>query len=350
MSAEMEDQWDSPAPPGPNSPRKRRGAPRLRLGAVLAVVVVIGFVAWLLVRGNGSSTPEGTGSTTTAHKTVAAISRQGLTTLAGSVGTPIYWAGPAARVRYELTQTPDGRYFVRYLPAGVPVGASKQYLFVATFPMTNAFAATTGVANRSNSVKVAVAGGVAFYSRSSPKNVYVAYPGLDYQIEVFDPRPQQARQLVTQGRIEPVAGSSQTTATVPTAVSLTQLKALPAKIGHPVYWAGAQPGSTYELTQTANGRIFIRYLPSSKSVGTTTQHLFVATFPLPGAFAATKGVANRADSVKIPLAGAVAFYSRSSPTNVYLAYPGSDYQIEVFDPNAAHARQLVRSGHVRAIP
>jgi hypothetical protein len=316
--------------------------PRLRLGAVLSVAVVIAFVVWLLVRGNGGSTPQ-------AHKTVAAISGQGLATLAGSLGTPIYWAGPTSGVRYELTQTPHGRYFVRYLPTGASVGTNTPYLFVATIPMTNAFTATTAVANRSDSVKIPVTGGVAFYSRSSPKNVYIAYRGSDYQIEVFDPDPQHARQLVAQGRIEPVS-AKQTAAAAPTTASPSQLKALPAKVGHPVYWAGAQPGSTYELTQTASGRIFVRYLPSGASIGTSKPHLFVATFPLQGAFAATQRVASRADSVEVPLAGAVAFYSRSSPTNLYLAYRGSDYQVEVFDPDPAHARKLVRSGQVRPIP
>jgi hypothetical protein len=334
---------DTSPPNSERRDRKRSAAPRLRLGAVLAVAAAVAFVVWLVIRGNGNS------NTPAPRKTVAAISAQGLTTLAASLGAPIYWAGPTAHVKYELTQTPDGRYFVRYLPESVAVGSSTQYLFVATFPMTNAFAATTQVANRSSSVKLPVSKGVAFYSRSTPKNIYLAFPGSNYQIEVFDPDPQHARQLVAQGQIEPVSPVAQTASTAPTAASPAQLKALPAKVGHPVYWAGAQPGSTYELTQTAGGRIYIRYLPSGEPVGTTKQHLFVATFPLQNAFAATQGVASRGDSVKVPLAGAVAFYSRSSPRNLYLAFKGSNFQIEVFAPDAAQARRLVRSGQVRPI-
>ena len=44
--------------------------------------------------------------------------------------------------------------------------------------------------------------------------------------------------------------------------------------------------------------------------------------------------------------GAIAVYSNSRPTNIYLAYPGSDVQIEVYDPDAAKARSLVASGRV----
>jgi hypothetical protein len=326
-------------------PRKTSAAPRLRLGAVVAVALVIAFVAWLAIRDNGKSN-----GTAAPHKTVAAISAKGLTTLAASLGTPIYWAGPSANVRYELTQTTGGRYFVRYLPQGAAVGSGTPYLFIATFPMTNAFAATAKVANRSGSVKIPMSGGVAFYSHSTPKNIYLAFRGSDYQIEVFDPDPHHARQLVEQGQIKPASPIAQTASTAPATASLAQLKALPAKLGHPVYWAGVQPPSKYELTQTASGRIFIRYLPRAASIGTAKPYLFVATFPVKDAFAATQRVANRADSVKVPVAGGVAFYARSSPTNLYLAFRGLDYQVEVFDLDGATARRLVRSGQVRPIP
>jgi hypothetical protein len=35
--------------------------------------------------------------------------------------------------------------------------------------------------------------------------------------------------------------------------------------------------------------------------------------------------------------GGLAGYNRSAATNVYFAYPGSKYQVEVFDPNPARA-------------
>ena len=47
-------------------------------------------------------------------------------------------------------------------------------------------------------------GGLAVYSTSSPTNVYVAYPGSDVQIEVFDPSAKRALRLVTSGRVAPV--------------------------------------------------------------------------------------------------------------------------------------------------
>lgn len=329
-------------------PRKRFGAVgRLRLGAVLAVAVAIGFAVWLLVRDNGASKPKPQKTTT------AVLSKQGLRTVAGAVSTPVYWAGPQSGVRYELTQTPNARVFVRYLPAGAPVGSSKQYLFVGTLPVANAFAVTQRAARKSGSVTIGIgSGGIAFYTRSLRTNVYIAFPGTNYQIEVFDPDANEAHRLVANGAIEPLLPSAGPTTAQSTVLeaSLTDLRALPAKLGHPVYWAGSHAGGTYELTQTPSGRVFVRYLPAGATVGGSTPHLFVATFPLKNAFAVTQKAAQGAGSVAIPVAGgAIAFYSKSSPTNVYLAFPGSEYQIEVFDPNPQHGHTLVRSGKVQPI-
>ena len=41
--------------------------------------------------------------------------------------------------------------------------------------------------------------------------------------------------------------------------------------------------------------------------------------------------------------------SRTRPTSVYLAYPGSRVQVEVFDPSAREARRLVASGQVQPV-
>jgi hypothetical protein len=325
--------------------RGRRG--RVRLGAVIAIALAAGVVAWLALRNNGNS---GSSGTTKGGKTVALVSKRGLQNVAAAIRAPIYWAGPGSHVHYELTQTSDGRYYVRYLPTGVPAGSPQQYAFVATFPMSAAFTNTSHVAKRGGSVRLTVPNGIAFYSKASPTNVYLAYRGSTSQIEIFDPDPSRARQLVLQGRIQPVVENGATNATAATTVQLSKLKALPGKVSHPVYWAGPWSGRSYELTETSDGRIFIRYLPPGVKAGSPNQYLFVATFPLTNAFAATKAVAKRADSVTIPVGhGGIAFYSRKTPTNVYLAFPRSNYQIEVFDPNAALAHAEVRNNRIRSL-
>src|SRR5438034_9760456 len=54
------------------------------------------------------------------------------------------------------------------------------------------------------------------------------------------------------------------------AVSVADLAALPARLHHPVYWAGPKAGYTYELTATSDGKISLPYLPVG--VGGRTNH------------------------------------------------------------------------------
>ena len=108
----------------------------------------------------------------------------------GTSASPVYWLGPVAGKKYELTRTPDGRVYVRYLPSRVRIGAQKPFLTVATYPLAHALAATRAAARRPGTVKTTFPGGiVAFYSRTRPTSVYVAFPGVDEQVEVFDPSP-----------------------------------------------------------------------------------------------------------------------------------------------------------------
>ena len=48
-------------------------------------------------------------------------------------------------------------------------------------------------------------GGIAVYSKATgATNAYIAEPGVPFQVEVYDPTPGSARDLVTSGRIAPV--------------------------------------------------------------------------------------------------------------------------------------------------
>jgi hypothetical protein len=319
------------------------------LGVVLLVVLAIGFVVWwTLIRSSGE-----TGSTASTARGAVAVSQGGLETIA-RLGHPIYWAGPKPGVTYELTQTPDGRVYVRYLPSGTQVGSPKIYLTVATYPLAGAYAATKRVALQQGSVRLPVGdGGIAFYHRRLPTNVYVAYPASNYQIEVFDPSPAQAHALVTSGSIGlvPAAASGPVvTKSAAIAVTPTTLARLAAKLGRPVYWAGKEPGKTYELTQTPDGRIYVRYLPAGVPVGVSRPYLTVGTYPVANAYAVTKAAARKPGSVVVNVPGGTAFYARSRPTSVYMAFPGVDEQIEVYDPSATVARSAVADRAISAVP
>jgi hypothetical protein len=323
---------------------------RRRLGVVAAVgaVVVVGVIVWLVVRGGSSTTSP------PKHKTIAAVSESGLATLAATLRGPIYWLGPRTGVSYEVTQLPDGKLYVRYLPHGVKIGSPRPYPFAATLPFANAFARTSSVAYRRGAVRIPIApNAIAFYNRALPTNAWIAYRGSNYQIELYDPDPERMRRVIAEDRVQPVLPTAPgaLTASSVTAASLATLDSLPGDLGHPVYWEGAQSGVKYELTLTPTGGVFVRYLPSTAKIGANVRYPFVASLPVASAFAATSRVAAKPTSVRVPVpGGGVAFYGRSLPTNVYVAFPGSNYQIELFDPNPAHARAVVSSGLVRPLP
>jgi hypothetical protein len=183
----------------------------VRIGAILAVAVAVGFVVWLVVRerDDGSASTSGTTTqTTTGGSAVGpvAASVARLRALASTAGHPVYWAGPKEGTTYELTRTSGGRIYVRYLPRGVPVGIrSATFTIVGTYPVANALKVLKDLAKKPGERQLsAPADGFAVYEQSHPTNVYVAYPDSNLQVEVFDPSPRRARRLVTSGAVAPV--------------------------------------------------------------------------------------------------------------------------------------------------
>jgi hypothetical protein len=182
----------------------RRG----RLVTAAAALAVTGGVVVVVVSQTGGDGAKPRPLTKVAPKrgnTVVLLSEHGLETLANTLGHPIYWVGPRPRVVYELTSAPDGRIFLRYLPAGSKAGAKGAYLSVGTYPFAGAFAATVRAARRKGLARVKVGAGVAaVYARGRPTNVYVAFRGADYQIELFDAKPGAARRIAAERRVVPV--------------------------------------------------------------------------------------------------------------------------------------------------
>jgi hypothetical protein len=324
------------------------------------IVVAAGLVAWLALRGNGGL--EGSPSSRTA---AVAVTRTDLRRLAASLRHPIFWLGANTGYTYELTQTPNGRIYVRYLPHGVALGASKPYLTVATYPFTGAFAALSKQAAATGVVSARLAhGGLAVLDRAYPKSVHLAFPHLNYQVEVYDPTPGRAMDLLAAGKLKSFGtvgagqhGSATAEAATPAAVgaqpsaaNVSLLESFAARLGHPIYWAGPKPGYTYELTQTADGKVFIRYLPAGVEIGDPRpEFLTVATYPFPGAFATVKRTSGGAAVLKLAHGG-IAVVDTRYPKSIHLAYPGVGYQIEVFDPSPAGGRALVAADRITKVP
>jgi hypothetical protein len=184
--------------------------PRVRLGAVVALALAAAFIVWLVVRDEGHPAAASSASSQSVSNNPmpqaggtgpVAASVQGLKNFATAVGHPVYWAGPQAGSTYELTQTTNGRVFVRYLPSGVAVGVNKPFLTIATYPYPHAFASLSALAKHQGGAIKLGRGGIALVDKAYPKSVHLAYPGLDYEIEVFSPSPRHSREVVLSAKV-----------------------------------------------------------------------------------------------------------------------------------------------------
>ena len=168
--------------------------PHFRLGAVIAVAVAAGLVVWLVLRNDGSSssTPDPVPG---AHAMTAAK----LATLARSIRHPVFWLGPK---RTRRTRSPrPGREDLRPLPAeggdarrrqAVPDGRD--------LPVPGLRGDQSRRARRRDDRK-ARSRRPGRARPGYPQSVHLAYPGLDYQVEVYDPTPSRAMRLVSAGRL-----------------------------------------------------------------------------------------------------------------------------------------------------
>ncbi len=131
-------------------------------------------------------------------------------------------------------------------------------------------------------------------------------------------------------------------------VSAEELEETVAGEAEPVYWAGEQEGTELELSRPEEGRAYVRYLTDGADAGDPRgDFLTVGTYVQPGAAEALRRQGGEPGGVLGTAPGkGVVYFPREDPNSVYLAYPGVDVQIEVFDPNFTRALQLVNSGQI----
>ena len=96
----------------------------------------------------------------------------------------------------------------------------------------------------------------------------------------------------------------------------------------------------------------MRYLTGGAEAGAPEPvFLVIGTYELPAAFAALQANAKRA-GVKLRRAprGFRAWQDPASPTSVYLAKPGEDFQVEVYDPDPETALEVALSPELQPVP
>jgi len=172
--------------------------PRAILGAAALLVFVAAATIWVVRDSSSSPT-----SAVVEPVGPVALSANGLRTLATTVGQPIYWAGPRRHFLYELTRTASGNVLIRYLPPGAAAGTRRPELTIATYPYKHALQALKNiVGSRGHNLP---GGGLALVDTRSPSSVHIAYPKVDYQVEVYDPSPARAQSVAFSGRVRPVS-------------------------------------------------------------------------------------------------------------------------------------------------
>src|SRR4051794_40675773 len=166
-------------------------AKRFRQKAILAAVLAVALVGWLVFRDDGESSPKsGSGP--------EAATVDSLRERAAERATPIYWAGPQDEADLEVTETEDGgRAYIRYLTGEASPGDPRPALTVGTYVFNDAARALKRQAGEPGGLlETAPGGATVFLTRNQPQSVCLAYPGVDRQIEVYDPHPKRALNLV----------------------------------------------------------------------------------------------------------------------------------------------------------
>jgi hypothetical protein len=176
--------------------------------AVLVLVAAIVAIAWAITSVGGSpaapQAPAAAAPPAAPKIGPIGLSSAGLKTFAATtLQQPVYWAGPKRGNVYELTRTTPGNVYVRYLPPGVKVNDPRaSFLIIATYPYANAFSRLKAVAHGGG---VTLRGGsFALPDPTYPKSVHMAFPGVNYEIEVYDASPRVARSVADSGVVKPV--------------------------------------------------------------------------------------------------------------------------------------------------
>jgi hypothetical protein len=163
---------------------------------VLSLALIALVVVWLVRDDDSSSEAE-----------PEIVSATQFTEVTAEEGKPIYWLGERPGARYELTESPSGRVFIRYLTGGAEAGDERaDFLTVATYPGDSGIAELRRAAREGKGAELGKTddGAVLLIDPTAPNNAHLAYPGPNLQIEVYSPVPGQALRLASRGAVQPV--------------------------------------------------------------------------------------------------------------------------------------------------
>lgn len=171
-------------------------------GFFLVLTIVIALISGVIAFGIARQfNPNLSEQTTLAAKISGGVclTEDELKSLVAEQKLSVYWTGPISDATYTLNASQTGQVFVRYVEKGQQCdGQTQEFRVIATYSLAGAFESTRAAGNQANGVSLENNdGSIVYFNRESPTNVYVAYPNIDYQIEIYDPNPKKAVLLAT---------------------------------------------------------------------------------------------------------------------------------------------------------
>jgi hypothetical protein len=118
----------------------------------------------------------------------------------------------------------------------------------------------------------------------------------------------------------------------------------------PIYWAGEQKGIELELSRPDKNRTYVRYLTGDAEAGDKrADFLTVSTYVQPHAVSSLRRQGKRSGGTVARAPGGATVYYERGGRSIYLAYPDTPVEVEVFDPSFKRALRLVDSGQIVAV-
>lgn len=219
--SQVEDEPQDTAPEAGSTegsdPKRTLGSGGVRIGAVIAIVIAGGLVAWLLTRGGNDTAAAPTTTRTIRpgdtlpgfppgiHLGPQIVAPGTLALMRRALHQPVYWLGAAQQgSRIELEKLTNGNVFLTYLPAGVTSSGDRtKYLVVATYPVHDAATGLKAVAKAAGGEIVSRKdGAIVLLTPRHPKSAYVAYPNANYEVEIYSPKAQEAQTLARSDKLK----------------------------------------------------------------------------------------------------------------------------------------------------
>jgi hypothetical protein len=177
-----------------------------RTGLIAAAAAAVILLVLLLALG-GEDSSDGSSDSSSAppvSEKATLVSESDLQGTIEGVDYPVYWVGPRAGVSYEVQRPEADRTFVRYLPEGEEVESEVPFLTVGSYQKSEALQAIEELGAKGGILIKIAGGGSAYAEGPQATSAYVAFPGVETQIEVYDPQAGAALALARSGAIVPI--------------------------------------------------------------------------------------------------------------------------------------------------